>query len=152
MPLTSMVSPKNSGMTDGLGSGHTASPTASGPGRTCGHTTGCPASSPTKPPTMTGRCGDIRADEHLVLDDQRYLVAAMLQKIRQALGDQARFKIVADEKSRSNSGIGVDAGDADGVVMVPAKPRALVERIVVLRLIGFSVGFSTWLLRKLTPC
>ena len=66
-------------------------------------------------------------------------MAAILQTIRQALGDQARFESVANENGRGDAGVGVDAGDADGVVVIPAEPRALVKRVVVLRLVDRSV-------------
>jgi hypothetical protein len=70
--------------------------------------------------------GNVRTDENLVLEDQRDLVAAGLDVAREALVDEVQLERVADEEARGDARIGIDTGDADGVIVVPEKACALV--------------------------
>ena len=78
---------------------------------------------------------DVRSDENLVLDDQRNFLAARLDEVGKALADKICLERVANEEARGDARIGVDAGDAQGVVVIPHEPGTLIERIIVLGLV-----------------
>src|SRR3974390_642040 len=72
---------------------------------------------------------DIRRYEALVLNDERNS-----NQIRQkARTYKPGLKLVSDQICRGQTGIRVETGEADGVVMEPDQSRALVIRVIVAR-------------------
>ena len=62
--------------------------------------------------------------------------------------DEAGFEGIPDDIGRGDPCIGVDARDAEGMVMVPHEPCALVVGVVVLRFVNSGGGVQNVIVQE----
>lgn len=80
--------------------------------------------------------------EDLLLDDEWDLSTTLLDEIGHSAGYQAALEVVPEYQCAGDARIGVEPGDADGMVVVPEQTRRLVERVVDLGLADVQVGID----------
>ena len=152
-----MVSPNISAMTEGLGSGSPRRRASSGSSRKHADTRGSLSRWEALAAPRWGQGCRYSAHENLVLDDDGELADGMtsqdavLDEFGKPSRLQARLETIPDDISGSDPGVGVGAGDAEGVVVVPQQPGALVVGVVILGLVCCAPWIEDLVVQEAQP-